>query len=173
MFAGRFGTVAKVIVGLCVVAAVVAVGWFAVGYFAPHPDIDLVNKYLAGYRDANLKEVQESVSGDLLDGLPTTQTVFAQRIAQSPSTRVKSWTVTHVERNTYVGQSMIDVTVVTAGRTYKARVDVFGFTEGLRVREVKDLTDANSPLNTGSTGATPGYHGGTGGMPNQAPPGMQ
>ena len=171
MFAGRYGTVAKVVVALCVVAVVVAGGWFATGYFAPHPDVQLLDKYFSGYRDANLSEVRASVSGDILESLPTTQGVFAQQIASAPADRVKSWTVTHIDRNDYVGQSMMDVTVTTASsRTYKVKVDVFGFTEGLRVREVKDLSDPNSPVNAGSTSSGSGYHGGTGGMPTEAPP---
>jgi hypothetical protein len=170
MFAGRFGRTARVVLALCAVAVIVGIGWFAYGYFKPQPDVQLVDKYFTGYRDANLSLVRSSVSADLLESLPTTQGVFEKRIKDAPDTRVKSWRVTRIDRNPYIGQSMVDVSVVTAKSTYNVEMDVFDFTEGLRIRQVKDLSGADSsPVNAApkSTGEGGGYHGGTGGMPTQ------
>jgi hypothetical protein len=172
MFAGRFGTAAKVAVAVCVVLVVVAGGWYGFEYFKPKPDVQLIDKYFAGYRDANLSAVRSTVSGDILDSMPTSQTVFYGQVTQSPGDRIKSWTVTHVDRDPYVGQSIAEVTVVTATRTMNVEIDVWGFTEGLRIRQVKDLADAGSPLNTNAPGSTSaGYHGstGAGGMSGPAP----
>ena len=172
MFAGRFGTAAKVAVGVCVALLVIGGGWFAVGYFTPSPAVKVVDTYFAGYRDANLQAVRSVVSGDILESMPTTAGVFAAKIKAAPKDRVKSWTITKVESNPYVGQSMVTVNVTTASRTYNLVVDVFGFTEGLRVRDVQDLSGSGTPLDAApvNSGSSTGYHGTTGsGMTGPAP----
>jgi hypothetical protein len=155
MFAGRFGTAARVGV---VVAAVVLVGaliWAGTVYFQPHPDVQVVEKYLSGYRDANLTQVQSSVAADIADGLPSSQAAFAQAIKDSANAsqgRVKSWYIKNVDRDVYNDQSMVDVVVTTNKRTATLEFDVLGLENGFFIRNVKDLANPDAPGIAGAMG---------------------
>lgn len=155
MFAGRFGTVARIGVAVAAVALVGGLIWAGVVYFQPHPDVQVVEKYLAGYRDAKLAEVQSTVNADILNALPGSQAAFAQSIkdaAASPQGRVKSWYVKSVDRDEYNSQSMIDVVVTTNKRTATLEFDVLGLDKGFLIRNVKDTANPDAPGVAGSIG---------------------
>jgi hypothetical protein len=161
MFAGRYGTVARVGVVVAAVALVGALIWAGTVYFQPHPDVQVVEKYLSGYRDGNLAKVQSSVSADIADALPGNQALFASGIKDSgasPQGRVKSWYVKNVDRDVYNNQSMIDVVVTTNKRTATLEFDVLELENGWFIRNVKDIANPDAPGVAGSLGpkqATP------------------
>lgn len=161
MFAGRFGTVARVGVA---VAAVVLVGgliWAGIVYFQPHPDVQTVEKYLSGYRDGNLAAVKSTVSGNIQETLPSSQEAFNQDVkasatATSSEGRVQSWYVKSVDRDAYNSQSMVDMVVTTSKRTATLEFDVLEVADNMFViRNVKDLAHPDAPGVAGSAGITP------------------
>jgi hypothetical protein len=165
MFLSRYGTAAKLGVILGAIALIGVAAWLAISYAdsaKSKPAIEVVDKYLSGYRDANLKGVQGAVSVEMAESLPTSQTAFAQALKAGSDGRPVSWTVTSVETNEHTGQSLVRVSVKAAKRTAHVEIEVFDYTEGLRVRNVKDLDNPNAGTGAGS-GQTTGSPQGMGG----------
>jgi hypothetical protein len=136
---------ARTVAVIMVLVAVVAVGaaWATWNFRPkPQPDVDLVNKYLNGFKAGNLEAVRTSVSTDMLGTLPGTNDTFKSQVKNSPNGQIQAWEVTKVDRNEFIGQSIIDVTVRSTVRTYALEFDVLGLPEGLKIRAVRD---ANSP----------------------------
>jgi hypothetical protein len=166
MFLSRFSTAAKLGAILGAIALIGVVAWLAIGYAdsaKTKPAIAVVDKYLGGYRDANLKAVQDSVSVEMAESLPTSQTVFAQEVKTSAGARPTAWTITSVETNEHTGQSLVTVSVIAAKRTAHVEIEVFDYNEGLRVRNVKDLDNPNAGTGTGSGTEATGTPQGMGG----------
>lgn len=164
MFLSRYGTAAKLGAILGAIAVIGVVAWLAMGYAESaksKPAIEVVNKYLGGYRDAKLKAVQDAVSVEMAESLPTSQTLFAQGLKEGADGRPSSWTVTSVETNEHTGQSLVRVSVKAAKRTANIEIEVFDYNEGLRVRNVKDVDnpDAGTGSGTETTGAPQGMGG--------------
>lgn len=137
--------------------------WFGLDWLAKKPDVDVVNRYLAAYQHPDLETVKSLVSADMIGVLPGDQRAFAQAVAQAPNGRIKSWRVKSVERNGWVGQSIIAVDVTTTKKTFNLAFDVFNLPEGRVVRAVSDLdlpvaTDSNQAIMP-SMGATSSGHG--------------
>jgi hypothetical protein len=167
MLAGRRGlTVLAAIVGAAALVGVIA--WAAVGYvdsMKSKPATEVIDKYLDGYRSSNLGQVRAVVTDEIAEGMAASQTVFAADVKKSPNGVVKSWTITKIDRNDYIDQSIVDVKVVSSKRTYNLQFDIFHYTEGLRIRSVVDL---DAPKPTGSAGQGGGGGMGTG-MPGAVP----
>lgn len=166
MFLSRFGTAAKLGAILGAIALIGVVAWLAMGYAdsaKSKPAVEVVDKYLAGYRDANLAAVQGAVSVEMAESLPASQTLFAQGLKVGAEGRPTSWTITSVETNEHTGQSLVRVSVKAAKRTANVEIEVFDYNEGLRVRNVKDLDNPNAGTGAGSgteaTGAPQGMGG--------------
>jgi hypothetical protein len=144
MFLSRYGTAAKLGAILGAIALIGVVVWLAMGYAESaksKPAIAVVDKYLGGYRDANLKAVRDSVSVEMTESLATSQTVFAKEVKAAADARPTAWTITSVETNEYTGQSMVRVNVKRAKSTVDVEIEVFDYNEGLRIRNVKDLSN--------------------------------
>jgi hypothetical protein len=166
MFLSRYGTAAKLGAILGAIALIGVVTWLAVWYVdsaKSRPAIEVVDKYLGGYRDANLKAVRDSVSVEMMESLATSQTVFANEVKSAANARPTSWTITSVETNEHTGQSMVRVQVKSGKSTVDVEIEVFDYNEGLRVRNVKDLGNPNAGTGAGSgteaTGAPQGMGG--------------
>jgi hypothetical protein len=162
MFFSRYGTAAKLGAIIGAIALLGVVVWLAMGYAdsaKSKPVIQVVDKYLTGYRDGNLKAVQDSVSVEMAESLPTSQTVFTEGLKTSPDARPTSWTITSVETNEYTGQSLVRAKVVAAKRTANIEIEVFDYTEGLRVRNVKDVDNPNAGTGAGSGTEATGTQG--------------
>jgi hypothetical protein len=99
-----------------------------------------VDRYLAAYQRPNLNAVRSLVSVDMAGVLPGTQEVFEQAVASAPNGQIKSWKITSVERNRWVGQSIITANVTTTVKTFNLRFDVFNLPEGRLIRAVSDLS---------------------------------
>lgn len=164
----RLKTVIIAILGAAALVAVVA--WAATQYFESaetKPVTALIDKYMSGYRDADLTAVKSSISGEMAESLPGTQTAFAKLVKDSADGTVKSWNITKIDRNEYVDQSMVDVKVVSSKRTYELVFDVFHFTEGLRIRSVTEAGKSGSgPSQNASATGGQGMGMGMGGMPS-------
>lgn len=131
------------IVGTAALTGLVA--WAATGYFdslKSKPAVELVDRYFAGFRDVNLEQVRSTVEGGMMESLPGTQTAFAKMLKNSPDGAVKSWTVTSVVRNDYIGQAIVEVQVATTKGSRRLKLDIFPYVEGPRIRAV---WDANNP----------------------------
>lgn len=165
----RLKTVIIAILGAAALVAVVV--WAANQYFESaetKPVIAVIDKYMTGYQKADLVAVKSTISGEMAESLPGSQTAFAKLVKDSANGQVKSWNVTKIDRNEYVDQSMVDVTVVSSKRTYELVFDIFHFTEGLRIRSVSeaDQPDAAGSQNASATGGQGmGMGMGMGGMP--------
>jgi hypothetical protein len=153
MSAGRSGIITRVALILGVIVLAGVVGWLIWGRVKPQPDIELIGKYINGYKDGKLTEVRSTVSSEMLGSLPGSATVFASQAKQVNSS-IKSWHVKSVERNEYVGQSIVDIVLVTASGAHNMEFDIMQLPEGLRIRSVVDLADPNRTGANGSTGAT-------------------
>lgn len=165
MLAGRrVLAVLGAVVGVVVLTGVVA--WAAMSFFDwqnSQPTRAVVDAYFSGYRDGNLAQVQSVLGEDMAESLPGSQTVFANAVKESPNGRVKSWTITKIDRNDYVGQSLVDVRVVSDKTTYNLQLDVFNFTSGLKIRSAIDVdAKAAAEQGAGSSGAMGGGHSGQG-----------
>lgn len=163
----RLKTVIIAILGAAALVAVVA--WAANQYFESaetKPVIAVIEKYMTGYRDADLAAVKSTISGEMAESIPGSQTAFAALVKESADGRVKSWSVNKIDRNEYVDQSMVEVTVVSSKRTYELVFDIFHFSEGLRIRSVSEANqpDAGGSQNASATGGQ-GMGMGMGGMP--------
>lgn len=165
MLAGRrVLAVLGAVVGVVALTGVVA--WAAMSYFdwqKSQPTRAVVDAYFGGYRDGNLEQVKAVLGEDMAESLPGSQTVFANAVKESPTGRVKSWTITKIERNDYVGQSLVDVQVVSEKTTFNLQLDVFNFTTGRKVRSAIDVdAKAAAEQGAGSAGAAGGGHTGQG-----------
>jgi hypothetical protein len=166
MLAGRrVLAVLGAVVGVVALTGVVA--WAAMNYFEWQklaPTRAVVDAYFGGYRDANLAQVQSVLGEEMAQSLPGSQTVFATAVKQAQTGVVKSWTITKIDHNDYVGQSLVDVQVVSDKTTFNLQLDVFNFTSGLKIRSAVDLdAKAAAKQGTGSAGAMGGGHTGAGG----------
>jgi hypothetical protein len=166
MFLSRYGTAAKLGAILGAIALIGVVTWLAMGYAESaksRPAIEVVDKYLGGYRDANLKAVKDSVSVEMMESLATSQTVFANEVKSAAEARPTAWTITSVETNEYTGQSLVRAQVKTGKGTTNVEIEVFDYSEGLRVRNVKDLDNPAAGTGVGSGTETTGAPQGMGG----------
>jgi hypothetical protein len=175
MLAGRrVLAVLGAIVGVVVLTGVVT--WASLSYFdyqKSQPARQLVDTYFGGYRSANLEQVKSTLGEDMAESLPGSQTAFATSLKQSTIGQIKSWTITKIDRNDYIGQSLVDVQVVAGKQTFNLQMDMFTFTRGLKIRSVVDV-DAKKAAEqgAGNAGALGGGHTGLGAGSDGAGSGM-
>lgn len=124
------------------VLAVAGVGtWYAIDWYAKKPYVDVVNHYLAAYKDPDLKTVKSLVSSEIEESLPASQTTFASAVKQSELGQIASWEITKVERNKWIGQSILNVDVTTDKKVFHVVFDVFELPEGRVIRAVSENDD--------------------------------
>jgi uncharacterized membrane protein YdfJ with MMPL/SSD domain len=133
------------IIGLVVLVMVIAGATVAYLKVEDKPkdktQIDIVNKYLDGYKKPDLAAVRDVVSSDMKDRLPADQKAFKKQLDGEDKTngRVTNWKILASDTNEYVGQTMVDVEVNTTKRKYTVYFDITGDDkQGWKIRAVKE-----------------------------------
>jgi hypothetical protein len=155
-------------VGLLVLVLIVAGAAVAYVKMGEKPkdkiQIGAVNKYLDGYKNADLAKVRDIVSPDMKDRLPADQKAFKKQLDAEGKTngRVTGWKILASDTNEYVGQTMVDVEVNTTKRKYTVYFDIVGDDkQGWKIRAVKEkkANDAGSANMGGMGMQAPENHG--------------
>lgn len=127
--------------------------------------IEIVNKYLEGYKNPDLAAVRDVVGPNMKERLPGDQKAFKKMVEQSDksSGKIKDWKILASDTNEYVGQTMVDVTVNTTKVSYTVSFDITGDDkQGWKIRAVKDQKESNKSggANMGGMGTqAPSNHG--------------
>jgi hypothetical protein len=126
--------------------------------------IEIVNKYLEGYKNPDLAIVRDLVGPDMKSRLPGDEKSFKKMVEESNKTngKIKDWNIVASDTNQYVGQTMVDVKVNTTKLSYTVSFDITGDdVQGWKIRAVKDQKASQSGgANMGGMGTqAPANHG--------------
>jgi len=146
---------------ICIVVLAVAATGTAVAYMnmsdgsKDEVQMEVVNKYLEGYKNPNLAAVRSVVSDEMKETLPKNQKAFKKSIESTanPNGKIKSWKINTSEINPYVGQTYMEATIMTTKTTYNVAIDLTGSDDlGWKIRAVKDLGGSSQNPNMGGMG---------------------
>ncbi len=149
-----------ILIGLIILGAF-ALSYWRLGNIKKSEEVRIVEDYLEAYRKPNLKTVRKAVSSEMLERLPGTQKEFSESVKEASKQmgRIKSWQVINAETNPYVGQTMVDVAVVTDKQNYVLVFDVFKEGAAWKIRAVKDKAAENFQNGTYQGDTYRGMHG--------------